>query len=448
MPNFKVIIAGGGPAGLIAAHSLSKAGIDFVVLERRPEVLEDVGASLVVFPHNMRVLSQFGLLPKLREIGHEVLRWSDFTQYGLARESWYMYLIKANHGAFSLMTHRAELVQALYESLSDEDRARIHTGKKLASIESNSGGVVVTCEDGTSYEGSIVIGADGVHSATRRIMRDVSLKASPDAVVNDEKPFSVEYKTMWCTLPRLHEYAPGDHNITHGDTASLQLLNASKRSWIFLYEKLDGEPQERVTYTEADMEAFAAKHGDMAVGNLLKLKDIFPKRLGGGMANLEEGVLKQWSGGRIVLVGDAAHKYTPNAGLGLNNGIQDVVALVNELHRCVESVGRGTSPSQDELSGAFRRYQEARWAKAQADYEMSAHTTRLCAWPNTIYWLFDQYVMRRLPYANELLVKYSVSPKIADAFCLDFVEGEEPFQGDVPWVHPMRKSQALLEKTA
>lgn len=95
MPNFKVIIAGGGPAGLIAAHSLSKAGIDFVVLERRPEVLEDVGASLVVFPHNMRVLSQFGLLPKLREIGHEVLRWSDFTQYGLARESWYMYLIKA-----------------------------------------------------------------------------------------------------------------------------------------------------------------------------------------------------------------------------------------------------------------------------------------------------------------------------------------------------------------
>jgi 2-polyprenyl-6-methoxyphenol hydroxylase-like FAD-dependent oxidoreductase len=95
MPSFRVIIAGGGPAGLTAAHSLSKAGIDFVVLERRPEVLEDVGASLVILPHNIRVLSQFGLLPKLREIGHELLRASDFTKDGLARESWHLYRIKA-----------------------------------------------------------------------------------------------------------------------------------------------------------------------------------------------------------------------------------------------------------------------------------------------------------------------------------------------------------------
>lgn len=95
MPSFKVIVIGGGPVGLVAAHSLSKAGIDFVVLERRPEVFQDVGASLVIFPHNIRVLSQFGLLPKLREIGHEVLRWSDFTEHGLSRESWYMYLVKA-----------------------------------------------------------------------------------------------------------------------------------------------------------------------------------------------------------------------------------------------------------------------------------------------------------------------------------------------------------------
>lgn len=95
MSNFKVIVIGGGPVGLTAAHSLSKAGIDFVVLERRPEVFEDVGASLVLFPHSMRVMSQFGLLPKLRSIGHEVLRWADYTQHGLTRESWHTYLAKA-----------------------------------------------------------------------------------------------------------------------------------------------------------------------------------------------------------------------------------------------------------------------------------------------------------------------------------------------------------------
>ncbi|ROW08283.1 hypothetical protein VMCG_03175 [Cytospora schulzeri] len=415
MPGFKVIVVGGGPVGLIAAHSLSKAGIDFVVLERRPEVVE--------------------------EIGHEVLRWSDFNKHGLTRESWYTWMFKANHGAFASMTHRAEFIEVLYEGLRDEDRARIHTNKKLASIESNSDGVVVTCEDGSTYEGSIVLGADGVHSPTRGIMRDICLKATPDADVDGERPFSVEYKTMWCSFPRRYEYAPGDHNITHGDTASLQFLNSTRRSWIFLYEKLDSEAaKDRVSYTEADMEAFAAKHADMPVGDLIKLKDMFPSRTSGGMANLEEGVLKQWSGGRIVLAGDAAHKFTPNAGLGLNNGIQDIMALTNELHRCVESVGRGSSPSQDEIAAVFRRYQEARWQNTQNDYEMSARITRLCAWPNTAYWFFDQYIMGNIPYVNQLILKYVVSPATANGLCLDFVEGEEPLQGKMPWVHPMRKS--------
>lgn len=95
MPNFKVIVIGGGPVGLTAAHALSKAGIDFVVLERRPQVFEDVGASLVLSPANLRVMSQFGLLPKLRELGTEVLRWADYTQDGgLYGESFHAYYIK------------------------------------------------------------------------------------------------------------------------------------------------------------------------------------------------------------------------------------------------------------------------------------------------------------------------------------------------------------------
>jgi 2-polyprenyl-6-methoxyphenol hydroxylase-like FAD-dependent oxidoreductase len=115
-----------------------------------------------------------------------------------------------SHGTFSFMFHRAELIQTIHEGLSEENQARIHTNKALENIEETDDGVIVTCADGSTYKGSIVLGADGVHSQTRRLMRELSLRKSPDAEVNDVVPFQHSYKTMWCTFPRRWEYAPGD----------------------------------------------------------------------------------------------------------------------------------------------------------------------------------------------------------------------------------------------
>lgn len=80
--TFKVIIIGGGPVGLTAAHALYLADIDFVVLERRPEILEDKGASLIVHPHTMRVFHQFGILDDLLPRGAELNHHLSFTADG------------------------------------------------------------------------------------------------------------------------------------------------------------------------------------------------------------------------------------------------------------------------------------------------------------------------------------------------------------------------------
>lgn len=82
MANFKVVVVGGGPVGLILAHVLSKAGIDYVVLEGRPEVVKDVGASLVLGTDSMRVLSQLGLLDKARAASCEILTWQSYSSTG------------------------------------------------------------------------------------------------------------------------------------------------------------------------------------------------------------------------------------------------------------------------------------------------------------------------------------------------------------------------------
>ena len=64
---FRVVIVGAGPVALVAALALSKAGIDFVVLERRDALDLDAGASMAMWPHNVRLLDQLGLL----EIAHK-----------------------------------------------------------------------------------------------------------------------------------------------------------------------------------------------------------------------------------------------------------------------------------------------------------------------------------------------------------------------------------------
>lgn len=79
---FKVIVVGGGPVGLTAAHALHAAGIDFVLLEQRSSMIEKSGASLVLDPTTMRVMSQLGLTGRLEPLAVQVGRTQSFTKDG------------------------------------------------------------------------------------------------------------------------------------------------------------------------------------------------------------------------------------------------------------------------------------------------------------------------------------------------------------------------------
>ena len=63
---------------------------------------------------------------------------------------------------------RQSLLRILYQSVPD--KKCILTGKRVSRIDHNQDGIVVRCRDGTSYEGSVVVGADGVHSIVRQEM--------------------------------------------------------------------------------------------------------------------------------------------------------------------------------------------------------------------------------------------------------------------------------------
>jgi 2-polyprenyl-6-methoxyphenol hydroxylase-like FAD-dependent oxidoreductase len=341
-----------------------------------------------------------------------------------------------------------DIIRELWNGLTDHDQSKFHTGKKVVEIQSMQDGVQVSCEDGTSYEGSIVIGADGTHSIVRQQMRNLALEASPEAEVNEAKPFVAEYKGLWCTVRPHPEFEVGKTFETHGKDVSIQLFNRHEMSFMFLYERLEKPTRERTSYTEADIESFAGKWGEMAVTKSMKVKDIFAAKIKVGMTNIDEGFVKHWSWERLVLVGDAVRKYAPNNGTGYNNGIQDIVVLTNELHRALTSSPDNESLSQNQLTTVFSQYQSIRLAPTESALSVSKMVIRLGTWNNWLYSLFDYYLMPMIPALATMRLNKLSLDIMSKAYVLDFVSGEEPLEGKIPWAHripaPKTKDATVL----
>jgi 2-polyprenyl-6-methoxyphenol hydroxylase-like FAD-dependent oxidoreductase len=66
--DFKVVIVGGGVAGLTLAHCLERIGIDYVVLERRDNIAPQVGASIAILANGGRILDQLGMFNDVLEL--------------------------------------------------------------------------------------------------------------------------------------------------------------------------------------------------------------------------------------------------------------------------------------------------------------------------------------------------------------------------------------------
>ncbi|KAI5862625.1 FAD/NAD(P)-binding domain-containing protein [Durotheca rogersii] len=476
--GFRIVIVGGGPVGLIMAHMLSKADIDFVLLERRPSISEDVGASLALTPSGLRVLAQLGLLDGLLATGVGMQRNISTTKDGrVFRSLPTLGFFKDYCGCDAHAFDRAWLTQALYDALSEHAKSRVFTDKKVVDVATDDAGVAVHCVDGTRYGGSIVVGAEGVHSIVRQriqaLARDATRTSSSvepsiaDTGDDDGKSFSCEYRTLWCSFPAqpsLHE--PGTQYLTHGWDYVVQLLAGRTKSWLFLHERLaataTGAPEvsgrnysvaeaaapwERWEHLPLVGEDRRGGEGEDGKATQFRLRDALACCYRAGAANVEEGVARRWTWGRAAIVGDAAHKFSPSQGLGFSCGVQDAAALTNEVRRVTRGAGHGakggedvSSPSVRDPTAVLERYQEARRERAEYDNEISARTVRLSAWRNTISWLFSYWVLPLAPgWLSRWILRYSLGDSMRRAVVLDFLEGEEPFVGSVPWVHPIPK---------
>ncbi|KAH7402633.1 hypothetical protein BKA66DRAFT_404647 [Pyrenochaeta sp. MPI-SDFR-AT-0127] len=413
---FRVVIVGAGVVGLTLSHALQLADIDHIVLEKHDEIISVKGAALIVWPSAERILDQFGFLDKILErytpVMHEYRRWPDGS-------------VNTSGGAMSqigeifdlqpVLFDRQSLVTHLYENLPD--KSKIHTSRRVDHIEHTENSVRVVLSDGSVEEGDMVIGADGVHSIVKSQMWDYASKAEPGSIPDsDRKAVFSEFGGIFGVSKQKDSFglSPSETNVIYGHNDSkLLFTQPGVAYWAIMFKEELSQPPKRRKNGEEDMEALARRFAETPFTENLKFSDLWETRTRSGLLNIEEGILSKWHAGRIVLVGDSAHKMTADLGIGANIAMEAAASLCNILHRELNA-DRNRHPSKSELSSMFAEYQKDRFARAEAFVDLSGKVTRMHSFQTLFGRFFVSYIG---PYLNKtqiwkLAESFSGTPKL------------------------------------
>ncbi|KAM7222986.1 hypothetical protein V8F06_001542 [Rhypophila decipiens] len=503
--TFKAIIVGGGPVGLITAHCFAKAGIDYEILEKRPDSGLNTGTSSALWPQTVRVFDQLDILDAVYKIQYPTKHKVNLCGDGMIlNENDFYAEAGAAFGHPAMFLHRQEMVDMLEQHLPGASpnspfdlpgfptKQRLHFDKQVTTIELTTDPapgqeVTVTCSDGTCYTGSIVIGADGVYSTVRRLMNS-KLGFPATGPKSNTEPMKTTYLGLFgscspLTIPKSAKSSgsstpssPGPNMKpnpeaqsveteegdpmpvdtffeTHGPNFALQLGLHHKRTFFAIYHRIPTQPSggslmpRRDPYTEEEKASLAEQYANLHVSPWHTFSDAWNARIWDHMANLEEGVASTWSSSdhRIVLLGDSIHKHTPIAGLGFNAGVQSAVVLTNLLHSALKTPPsqKPTATGSIDLKQLFTQYQNQRKPPATREADLSKLYTRVVSWDNPLWKLADRYILPKVN-GDILLLKLIVSKIMKDGEVLDFAEEKNFREGTIKWRVPRTQSKVHI----
>jgi salicylate hydroxylase len=163
-----VIIVGGGIGGLMLAAICRKLNISFLVLERSEEITP-LGAGISLSPNALRVLDQLGIYDKIREEGQDVRKMLVYRNSTKWRELDFTRL-QDRFGYPVYCIERHVFHELLFKSAGGKDF--VHFNEKVVDLVDDPAEsfVTVKTESGGEFRGTVVVGADGIRSVTRRLL--------------------------------------------------------------------------------------------------------------------------------------------------------------------------------------------------------------------------------------------------------------------------------------
>lgn len=351
----KTIIVGGGIAGLCTAIALEKAGISCEVYEAAAE-LREVGAGIWMAPNAMQVFRRLGFADLVAEAGFPLRFGEVTTDRGVVISGMSMEEVArefAENGSWhsTVAIHRGRLQRILLEQLRPE---QVHTGKRFLRYEAESDRIRAVFEDGSEAEGDVLLAADGIHSAVRnQMVPEAEIRYSGQTCwrgIADFEAAKSKYKMMremWGGAHRFG-YSPISEKEVYWFAVTLAGPNGRDDR-----EKLGEQLKQKYQgFAEPVGQILAATPVDRIIrGDILDLKP-----------------LRKWHGGRVLLIGDAAHATTPNLGQGGCQAVEDAWTLSRTMEK------------EPDWKKAFPAFEAARRAKVDGIVRNSWRMGKLAHW--------------------------------------------------------------------
>jgi len=345
-----VLVAGGGPCGLMLANELGRRGIRCVVVDAKPGTAFNPQANATQ-ARTMEHFRRLGFAHEVRALGlpgdhpTDIAYFTRFARHELARirlptAAEAVVRIKSLAGSWSAaeLPHRVSqkfVEQVLLRHAREWPSADIRYGWTLERFADEGDRVTATVRPtggGAAHEidAKFLVGADGARSFVRR-----QLGIEWSGVSGIRREF------MGGKMFAVYLRAPGLRDVLRDRTAWMYVaVNAQRRAFMASVDGVSeyafhaalkpGEDADR--WTAADARRVFAE----AMGAELPIEVLSTGTWLAGHAL----VAQRFRRGRVFIAGDAAHLFTPTGGLGYNTAIEDAVNLAWKL----ASVMRGHAP--------------------------------------------------------------------------------------------------------
>ncbi len=336
-----VLIVGGGIGGLGTALALSRKGIPTHVIEQAHE-FKEIGAGIQLGPNVFRMFEFLGLTAEMNKwaVFPEGLEMRDsitgetFINLPVDQRFYDKY-----HAPYAVI-HRADMLNVIYEACKKSNLITLTTSQKVIGFDETANGVTARTESGQTFTGAALVGCDGLWSTIRQI------------IVGDGKPVvsgHIAYRAVVPTDDWPKEYRINRMIVWAGEKTHLVHYPMRRGEMFNLVVVFHSDRYEEGWDTYGDPEELHKKFADKCepVRTLLQKVDAWKM-----WVLCDRPAIKQWSKGRVTLLGDAAHPMLQYLAQGGNMALEDAVCLAEQ----VEANG-------NDYEAAFKKYQELRYLR-------------------------------------------------------------------------------------